>query len=227
MSEISVLIVEDEADLAEPLADGLRMEGFAPTIAATGSKALRLLDLHPWKLIVLDLVLPDMPGESVLAFARAQPYRPLSLVLTARGTTHDKLSLFRLGCDDYLTKPYVFEELSERLKALLRRSHRPALETLHYKGLTLDPANFTASSDGLTVPLTPKEFNVLKLLIENAEHVVSRHDLLHGVWGLEREPDTNFIGVHLFNLRKKMTQIHRGDWLRTVRNSGFRLSDAK
>lgn len=226
MGPHSVLIVEDEADLAEPLADGLRAEGFEPAIADTGSKALKLLANANWKLVVLDLLLPDISGESVLAFAREQSYRPSVLVLTARGTTQDKLSLFRMGCDDYLTKPYAFEELLERLRALLRRSHRVTTDAFNYRDLELDPATYLLSSSDSQVLLTPKEASMLRLLMENAEHVVSRRELLHGVWGLEIEPDTNFIGVHLFNLRKKLGQVHRAQWLRTIRNSGFVLSQA-
>ncbi len=227
MGPHSVLIVEDEADLAEPLSEGLRAEGFYPTIASTGSQALRLLGTKSWRLVVLDLLLPDVSGESVLAFAREQNYRPSVLVLTARGTTQDKLSLFRMGCDDYLTKPYVFEELLERLRALLRRSYRVTPEKFSYQDLALDPNTHLLTSRESNVLLTPKEASMLRLLMENAEQVVSRRELLHGVWGLDNEPETNFIGVHLFNLRKKLSQVKRADWLRTVRNSGFVLSEAE
>lgn len=222
MSGPRILLVEDEPDLAEPILTGLKEEGFHAEWAPTGRKAIqRLVDF--WDVLILDLNLPDIPGESILSNLRQQPDYPAVLVLTARGAMEDKLGLFRQGCDDYLTKPFIFEELVERIRALLRRSQRVLSSSSQYRDIELDPTTHELRSPSGAVELTPKESAIVQLLIKNSERVVSRKEILHHVWGLKDEPDTNFIGVHLFNLRKKMGEVKREDWLRTVRSSGFVL----
>jgi DNA-binding response OmpR family regulator len=218
-----LLIVEDEADLAEPMRVGLADEGYHVEIALTGQAAMRRLEDY-WDLIILDLMLPDMPGESILNYLKQQPDYPAILILTARGTLQDKLSLFRQGCDDYLTKPFIFEELVERVRALLRRSQRVNAPQCSYEDISLDPTSFRLTAGDEQVILTPKETSILRLLMTPPERIVSRKEILHGVWGLKEEPETNFIGVHLFKLRKKLAEVSREEWLKTVRNAGFMLA---
>lgn len=215
-----ILIVEDQRDLGEPLALGLAEEGFETKLVTTGRAAMQALVDH-WDLIILDLTLPDIPGEAILSNLRQSPDYPAILVVTARGALDDKLNLFRLGCDDYLAKPVIFEELVERVRALLRRSQRVHSKDCAYRDVQLNPeTHLLNTSDGQTT-LTPKESAILRVLMERAETVVSRKELLHHAWGLKEEPETNFIGVHLFNLRKKLHDVERDSWLKTVRNSGF------
>lgn len=223
MKGARILVVEDEVDIAEPILIGLREEGFYAEGTTTGQKAMqRLVDY--WDLLILDLNLPDMAGESILSNLKQKPDYPAVLVLTARGTLEDKLALFRQGCDDYLTKPFIFEELVERVRALLRRSQRVRSVPCTYHDLTLDPTTHSLKTPQRQVVLTPKEAAIVQLLMKNPERVVSRKEILHHVWGIKEEPDTNFIGVHLFNLRKKLSEVSRDEWLRTVRSSGFVLS---
>lgn len=217
-----ILIVEDEADLAGPLVANLRDDGFEAEIAPTIEKARQLLVAH-WDLIILDLMLPDMPGETLLSYLKQQPSYPSVLILTARGTVQDKLNLFRKGCDDYLTKPFVYEELRERVRALLRRSQRVVQEVLNFEDIQLDPHTYKIQAGDFETLLTPKEASILKLFFSAPGKVISRKEILENVWGLREEPGTNFIGVHLFNLRKKLSEIKRGTWLQTVRASGFVL----
>lgn len=224
MTGAKILLVEDEADIAEPIVVGLREEGFQVEWVPTGQKAMqRLVDF--WDLLILDLNLPDLAGESILSNLKQLPDYPAVLVLTARGALDDKLALFRQGCDDYLTKPFIFEELVERIRALLRRSQRVLSSSSKYRDLELDPTTHCLRTPKSQVLLTPKESAIVQLLIKNSERVVSRKELLHHVWGIKEEPDTNFIGVHLFNLRKKLGEIARDEWLRTVRSSGFVLCE--
>lgn len=222
MSGERILIVEDELDLAGPTLKGLGEEGFRVAHAPTGAEAIRRL-VDPWELVVLDLGLPDMPGESVLGCLKQQPDYPPVLVLTARGGLQDKLELFRRGCDDYLTKPFIFEELVERIRALLRRSQRVVPEPTALRDMTLDTNLFRLSVGRDSVSLTPKEAAILELLMRTPGRVISRRELLNQVWGLPEEPQTNFIGVHLFNLRKKLEQVGRAAWLQTIRGAGFRF----
>lgn len=223
MAGKKILIVEDEPDLAEPLKKGLVEEGYSVELALDGQTAIRLL-AKEWDLVILDLMLPDMAGESIVNYMRQQPDYPPILILTARSGIEAKLALFRQGCDDYLTKPVIFEELVERVRALLRRSHRVTVETLHYQDLVLDPQSYKLSCSLGEVILTPKETTMMRFFLSNAERIVSRKELLNSIWGLKVEPETNFIGVHMFNLRKKLSEINRDSWLQTIRSSGFILS---
>lgn len=221
-----ILVVEDEGDLSEPLVKGLKEEGYVVELASDGQSAIRRF-VDNWDLVILDLMLPDMTGESILNYLKQQPDYPPVLILTARSGLEAKLALFRHGCDDYLTKPFIFEELVERVRALLRRSHRVSAEKLTYKDLVLDPQNYLLSCSSGSVTLTPKEATLMRFFLSHAERIVSRKELLHGIWGFKEEPDTNFIGVHMFNVRKKLSDIGREAWLQTVRGSGFILSEEK
>jgi len=220
VSPRKILLVEDEKDLAEPLCGSLEDEGYCVHWVDTGEKARQRFSEH-WDLIILDLMLPDLSGETLLHYLRQEPDYPAVLVLSARGALDDKLSLFRQGCDDYVTKPYLYEELLARVRALLRRSQRVQTENLIYEGVLLDPEKLLLQSKKNQVQLTPKEVSILKLFFSSPGKVISRKEILEKVWGLREEPNTNFIGVHLFNLRKKLAEAGIGDWMQTIRNSGF------
>jgi len=218
-----ILIVEDEALLAEPLAENLKDEGFEVAIAENGIKARQQL-IHYWDLVILDLMLPDLSGEVLLNYIQQQSDHPAILILTAKSSIQDKLALFKQGCDDYLTKPFIYEELLERVRALLRRSKRVKTENLMYDDWMLDPSTFRLKAGELEAQLTPKEASILKLFLNAPGRLVSRKEILENVWGLREEPNTNFIGVHLFNLRKKLAEVSREDWLQTIRSGGFVFS---
>lgn len=226
MKTTKILLVEDEKDLAEPLMRGLLEEGFRVEVAPDGQSAIRRLN-EPWDLLILDLMLPDMSGETIVNYLRQHPDYPPILILTARSGVEARLSLFRQGCDDYMTKPVIFEELVERIRALLRRSHRVTAVSQEYHDLSLDPQTHLLTCDEGKVLLTPKEATLLRFFLSNAERIVSRKELLHNIWGLKSEPETNFIGVHMFNLRKKLAEVKREEWLQTVRNIGFVLKNSQ
>lgn len=219
-----ILLIEDHADLAAPVLRNLREDGFDVRYAPDGESARRLLDSH-WDLVILDLMLPDIPGESILTYLRQRVTYPNVLILTAKSGLPEKLALFRLGCDDYLTKPFIYEELLERVRALLRRAPRVVSDEYRYADLELSPDSFRLSSGDASVVLTPKEAAICRILMAQSERIVSRKEILQGVWGLKEEPTSNFIGVHIFNLRKKFAQLGREDWFQTVRASGFVLSN--
>jgi DNA-binding response OmpR family regulator len=220
MEKPRILLVEDATELANVIHRALKDEEFDSAIAPNGETAIRLLN-EPWNLIILDLMLPDFSGENVLKYVAQRSSRPPVLVLTARNLLEDKLSLFRLGCDDYLTKPFDVEELLERVRALLRRSVRVNTIEYVYDDIKLDTTNFVLSTRANSVNLTPKEAALCQALLKSPGEVISRQELLQSVWGMNREPNTNFLGVHLLNLRKKFSQLGRGEWLQTIRSSGF------
>ena len=223
MAKPRILVVEDAAEVAKLLARGFEEEGFEVSIAPNGEIALRRFQEF-WDLIILDLMLPDVTGEMLLGFLAQKADRPPVLILSARSTLDDKLTLFRQGCDDYLTKPFAFEELLERGRALLRRPPRTVPEECKYEDMQLESETHELSVGAQKVPLTPKEFAICRKLMLNPGHIVSRRELLQSVWGLAHEPKTNFIEVHLANLRKKLGLVDRDSWLQTVRQSGIMLA---
>lgn len=218
-----LLIIEDSRELSSLLQRGLAEEGYLVEVAASGAVAFRRLEEY-WDLVILDLMLPDVSGEVILEFIHRELDSPRVLVLTARDHIADKVSLFEKGCDDYLTKPFDFNELLGRVRALLRRSTRPRPDNLEYEGLTLDPLTNRVSVGSSEIALTPKEFAILRQLVKQPGQIISRKELLCSVWGLTGEQSTNFFEVHLANLRKKLGRIDREKWLHTVRATGVSLS---
>ncbi len=219
-----LLLIEDQLDLAEPLAEGLRDHGFEVKHAANGTIARRLIDGGNWDLVILDLTLPDISGESLLTYLRQKADYPSVLILTARNTLRDKVSLFEQGCDDYLSKPYLFDELLARVHALLRRTRRVVSDACVYEDLVLDSATHTLKSDAHAVLLTPKEAALCGILMRHAGKIVSRREILEGVWGTTNDSMSGSIGVHIFNLRKKFAQLDKEGWFQTIRTSGFTLN---
>jgi DNA-binding response OmpR family regulator len=220
----SILVVEDDPTIGAGVVDLLKGKGFDVRWERDGRTALRVIE-EDWSLIILDLNLPEIGGEALLSNLRQRPAYPAVLILTAKNQLEDKLSLFSMGCDDYLTKPFHSEELAARVDALIRRPPRLRTAPLTSSAITLDPVTFTAAANGRSVILTPKEFAFIRELVESAGRVMSRRELLEKVWGLKAEPSANYIGIHLFNLRKKLREIERDQWIRTVKFSGYAFRD--
>lgn len=220
MQEPKILLIEDEVNVANFVQRGLAEDGFTVAIAPSGEVAFRRLE-EEWDLIILDRMLPDLPGDAVLRYVGQKMNRPPVLVLTAKGSVEDKIEMFKDGCDDYLTKPFAFEELLGRIKALLRRSRCVAQDRYRYEDFVLDSSSFELSVGKEVVHLTPKEASLCQFFLNEAGKVVNRMHLLQSVWGLNREPSTNFLQVHVANLRKKLAGVNREGWLRTVRGSGY------
>lgn len=222
MDGARILIVEDSPDLAEILRRALSEEGFFAEVALTGTEAFRKLQ-QTWDVVVLDLMLPDVSGESVQDFIAQKPSPPRVLVLTAKSELEQRINLFEKGCDDFLSKPFAVAELLGRVKALLRRTNRVSWEPIEFDGIRLNPADYSVSFDGHQSALTPKEFSICRTLLSEPGIAVSRKDLLRTVWGIVDENRLNLVEVHLANLRRKLEQIGLGHWLQTVRASGIRF----
>lgn len=219
MERSRILIIEDDANVASVLGRGLFEEGFDPEIASNGELAMRKV-ADSWSLIILDLNLPVVSGEEILDFIVQKPDHAAVLVLTAKDRLEDKVTLFKKGCDDYLVKPFALEELLGRVRALLRRPAR-VVETLSFEDFSLTPEHFQLNVGTQALVLTPKEFALCRRLMSEPGKVISKRELLHSVWGLTHEPRTNYIDVHVNNLRKKLGQVGREAWLHTVRGSGL------
>jgi two-component system, OmpR family, response regulator RegX3 len=215
---VRILLVEDEDAIANPLAEGLRREGFDVTRVATGAAALaaELPDL-----VLLDLRLPDGDGTEVCRQLRTRSDVPI-IVVTAKGEEVDRVVGLELGADDYVVKPFGFRELLARIRAVLRRTRRGAGEDRVRAGsLDLDLRARRATLDGGELTLTPKEFALLALLASDPGAVISREHILREVWNTDWFGPTKTIDVHVASLRKKL-----GDprWIETVRGVGLRLA---
>ena len=215
-----VLLVEDERDLANAIARGLRRDGLAVDIAFDGAEALEKAAVHPYDVVVLDRDLPAVHGDEVCRELVEGESECRILMLTAAAAVHDRIDGLDLGADDYLAKPFDFGELRARLRALGRRS-RPAVQpVLERGGVRLDAARRSASRGGRTLDLTRKEFAVLQVLLEAEGAVVSAEELLDRAWDEHIDPFTNVVRVTIMKLRKSLGEP---PLIETVRGVGYRI----
>ena len=220
-----VLIVEDQPKLAALLARGLQEEGHAADVAGRGEDALWMAGAAPYDVIVLDIMLPGIDGiETCRELRRHGVWSPV-LMLTARDGVDDRVHGLDSGADDYLTKPFAFDELLARLRALTRRapSERPVVVELG--DLRLDPAARRVWRNGAEVPLSAKEFAVLELLMRNHGSVLTRSQLLEGAWDMAYERRSNIVDVYIRNLREKIDRPFGTESIETVRGVGYRLKE--
>jgi len=216
-----VLVVEDETVLAEAVARGLRRQGMAVDVAGDGAAALDRLRVNRYDVVVLDRDLPEVHGDDVCrAVAAASSEPPPVLMLTASGAVEERVAGLALGADDYLPKPFAFEELVARVRALNRRPRRALPALLRRGDVVVDPARMRAMRGQRELGLTNKELGVLRVLLEAEGAVVSTEDLLERVWDEHADPFTNTVRVTMMNLRRKL-----GDppLVETVVGAGYRL----
>jgi DNA-binding response OmpR family regulator len=214
-----ILIAEDEPRLASFLEKGLRANGFVTTIAADGAKASLMALDDEFDLLVLDLGLPGKDGTDVLRELRASGQRMPVIILTARDDVTDTVSSLEGGADDYVTKPFRFEELLARVRARLRDERTVERTVLRAGAIVLDLRTRRASTEGRTVDLTAREFTMLEVLIRHAGQVMSREQLLSHVWGYDYDPGSNVVDVYIGYLRKKLGS----GTIETARGMGYRL----
>lgn len=228
-----VLVVEDEVDLADALAKGLRREGYAVDIANDGDAALLRLSVSSYDLVCLDLNLPDMDGLEICRRIRTDPYlaptdeepAPRVLMLTARDTLDDRVTGLDHGADDYLVKPFAFAELAARARSLLRRDSRAGDSLLRVGELELDSARHTARRGEQPLDLTAKEFALLRYFMSHAGEVLSQERLLEHVWDEHADPFTNTVRVTVGTLRRKLAGSDEEPLIETVVGAGYRLRD--
>lgn len=213
-----ILVVEDEPAILRGLADNLRFESYEVLTASDGQSGYAALKEHKPDLMILDLMLPKMSGYDVCRRARAEGIVTPILMLTARGEEADRVRGLDLGADDYVSKPFSLPELLARVRALLRRTQRTALDELRFDDVVVDFRKYEARRAGVEVDLTRKEFGMLRLLASRAGEVLTRDELLTEVWGQESYPTTRTVDNHILSLRSKLGADH----LVTIHGVGYK-----
>jgi DNA-binding response OmpR family regulator len=219
MGAARILVAEDETGISSFLERGLRANGFAPTVVEDGASALALARTGEFDLLVLDLGLPTRDGLSVLEELRGGGNAIPVIVLTARSEPGDTVIGLDRGADDYVTKPFRFEELLARIRARLRREAAPEATELVAGGVVLDLRTRRARVDGREVELSAREFALAETFFRNPGQVLSREQLLSLVWGYDRDPGSNVVDVYVGYLRRKLGN----DLIVTARGMGYRL----
>ena len=221
-----ILVVEDDRKVASFIRKGLEEEGHAVEVAGDGAAAIeRATDGAPWDLVVLDVMLPKGDGFHVLKEVRRQGFRMPVLMLTARDAVGDKVTGLDLGADDYLSKPFAFEEFLARVRALLRRGGGRPARVLRLADLTLDPATREVRRGARRVELTAREHTLLEYFLRNAGRVLTRPMLAQHVWGLDFDPESNVVDVYVGYLRRRIEGPGERRLLHTVRGVGYVLKD--
>ncbi|GAA4364318.1 response regulator transcription factor [Hymenobacter saemangeumensis] len=225
---MNVLIVEDDRALARELGLYLHNERYHCDFARTGREASEKLFVNEYDFVLLDLGLPDQDGLQLLADARRERNQQASiLILSARGSVDDRIKGLDLGADDYLPKPYSLLELVSRMQAITRLKHGVRQDVLEFGPFTLNVSDRTLRHGDTDVLITKKEFDLLHYLLLHRHKVLTRLQLSEHIWGTllseSDERDSNFIDVHVKNLRRKLAAHAAGDWLETVRGVGYRL----
>jgi DNA-binding response OmpR family regulator len=221
-----ILIVEDEPSMLAGLKDNLEMEGYEVETAATGSEGLKKLLERSYHLVLLDVMLPELSGFDVLKQAREHSLRTPVIMLTAKGEEVDRVVGLELGADDYVTKPFSLRELLARVKAVLRRTEADgdpeAIMTLGT--LTVDFATYNATRGGVSLEMTPKEFEVLRFLWQHRGRTVSRDQLLTSVWGYDEPVSTRTVDNFILRLRQKVEEdpAHPRHII-TIHGTGYKL----
>ena len=216
---MNVLVVQDEAPVASFIKRGLEAEGFAVRTACDGAEGLELSSSLDFDLIVLDLPLPTVTGEEILSRLRAAGSSVPVIVLTTQDAISDRVATLNAGADDYLTRPYSFEELLARIRARLRAADQTDSSTISHGRVTIDVHTREAHMGGKAIELSPREFAVLETWMRHAGQVLSQTQLLDQVWGYDRDPSSNVVEVYVGYLRKKL----RRDVVETVRGAGYRF----
>jgi DNA-binding response OmpR family regulator len=223
---MNILIVEDEKSLASEIAEFLRSENFLCELALTGKEASEKIAVNLYNFVLLDLGLPDYDGIDLIREARERKSEASFIIITARGAVEDRVKGLDLGADDYLAKPFALIELLSRINAVARRKFNISVGDVIMDDFTMQVQSRKLLFMNKEVDITKKEYDLLHYLVINRGKVLTRNQLYEHIWGnmLDDQYDSNFIDVHIKNLRKKLNSHAPALWLETVRGVGYRIS---
>ncbi len=222
---MKILLIEDEKKVASFIKKGLEEEYYTVDVAYDGKEGLRLAFGEDYDLMIMDVMLPIKDGFTILKEIRAEKISTPVLMLTAKDTIENKVEGLDSGADDYLTKPFAFEELLARIRALLRRNENSKSVELKAADLTLDTQSHKVIRSGVEITLTPKEYSILEYLLRHKNHVVSRTLLSEHVYDYHFDSDTNVIDVYINKLRNKIDRQFDNPLLHTIRGVGYILKE--
>ena len=217
---MKILIAEDERPISRSLKKNFEDEGFEATIANDGEEALDIISKNEFDIVLLDWRMPKVTGIEVCERLRATGYTKAIILLTALSDISNKVEALNLGADDYITKPFSFDEVMARIQAVLRR-YNSTSRTLSFNEFTLNLFTRILKTPSESIKLSEKEFDLLKYFIENKGHILSKDQLCHDVWELPFTPDTNIVEVTVKNLRKKLESNTDKKYIRTVYGEGY------
>ena len=212
-----LLLIEDDELLGDAVKTGLAQFGYVVDWLKDGESAKTALQIESFELVILDLSLPKLAGLALLKHIRHAGNTTPVIILTARESVENRIEGLDAGADDYMTKPFDLNELSARIRALIRRAQGRADTVIQYRNVTLDPAAHTVLLDNTEINISRREFALLQKLLENHGHVLSREQLMQSIYGWDEDLDSNVLEVHIHNLRKKLN----ADFIRTIRGIGY------
>ena len=222
-----ILVVEDDRKVAGFIRQGLEEEGHVVDVAPDGEDGTALAHINDYDVILLDLVMPKKNGLQVAQELRREGRTTPILMLTSRDATEDVVRGLDAGADDYLAKPFKFDELLARIRALVRRGGAERMEVLRYGPVSMDRLKHVATLSDRPLDLTPKEFQLLEYFLLHPEEVVRRTTLLEKVWDMHFDPESNVVDVHVGNLRRKLQVGDEDSLITTVRGVGFALRQSR
>jgi heavy metal response regulator len=220
-----LLIVEDDKKVGAFLERGLKEENYAVDVCRNGADALYLAQVYPYDVIILDIMLPGKDGFSVCRELRDSNVLTPIIMLTAKDTLDDKVQGLTVGADDYLTKPFSFEELLARIRALLRRSQDYKTKALRVGDLEMDPVRRLVTRGGQKIALTGKEYALLEYLMRNQGRVLSQSMIIEHVWDMDYEGASNIVNVYINHLRRKIDKDQPVKLIKTVRGHGYQIDE--
>ena len=223
---MNILLIEDYNPLRKSLRQGLREAGFAVDATGDGEEGLWFARTGNYDAIILDLMLPKVDGLTILRKLRAQGNAVHILILTAKDTIRDRVQGLNLGADDYLVKPFAFEELLARVRALVRRKYEAKSPVIRVADLEIDTSAKTARRAGLTIELTPREYSILELLALRADKIVTRTEIWEHIYEFEQEKTSNVVDVYIAFLRKKLEREGLPRLIHTRRGVGYVLGES-
>ena len=225
--QIRILVVEDDNDINQLLCSIIRNSGYIPQVAFSGTEAMIYLEQQEWDMVLLDLMLPGMSGEEILAKLSEQYHLPI-IIISAKMELQSKIDALRTGADDYITKPFDIEEVSARIDSHLRRLRqlsKPVFnKVLRHKDLCIDTESKEVSANGIDIILTAREYSILVLLMSSPKKVFTKANLFESVWNEEFHGDDNTINVHMSNIRSKLASANPNEeYIETIWGMGYRL----
>lgn len=222
---MKILVVEDEHIIATSIKKGLEQEHYTVDLAFDGLEGFDLASTGDYDLILLDIMLPQMDGLDICRQLRQDKIHTPILMLTARGQTDDKVTGLNTGADDYLTKPFAFEELLARIRALARRPQTVTTETLSVGDLSINLSTYEVTRQNKSIALSSKEYSLLECLMRHANKILSKDQLIQHVWSYESDILPNTVEVYIRNLRQKIDQPFKQKLIKTVRGFGYKISE--